>query len=351
MSYQKSSFRHPSLPLNDLGLTHQAYEGPLTTLCSGCGHDSIGAAIIQSCHELSIPPHRIAKLSGIGCSSKAPTYFLNKAHGFNTVHGRMPSVATGANMANRDLTYIGMSGDGDTSAIGMGQFAHVVRRRLNMLYIVANNGVYGLTKGQTSATADRGSKSKKGEENLLEGVDLAAMAIQLGATFVARSFSGDKRELVPLLKAALSHRGFAFIDVISPCVTFNNHVESTKSYDYVRDHVETASVTDFVPVKEEIIASCPVGAECRDICLHDGSIVRLQGVGDSYDPQDRAAAMSALEQRKAEGKILSGLLYVDPSAEDLHEVMGTTDKPLNSLTESALCPGNEVLRVINDSFR
>jgi 2-oxoglutarate ferredoxin oxidoreductase subunit beta len=350
MSYQKSTFRHPKLPVNDLGLTHQAYEGPLSTLCSGCGHDSIGAAIIQSCHELSIPPHRIAKLSGIGCSSKAPTYYLNKAHGFNTVHGRMPSVATGANMANRDLTYIGMSGDGDTSAIGMGQFAHVVRRGLNMLYIVANNGVYGLTKGQTSATADRGSKNKKGETNLLEGIDLVAMAIQLGATFVARSFSGDKRELVPLLKAALSHRGFAFIDVVSPCVTFNNHADSTKSYDFVRDHIETASVTDFVPVKEEIISSSEPGTS-RDICLHDGSIIRLQGVDNGYDPLNRIEAMNAIEQKKAEGKILTGLLYIDPTAEDLHEVMATTDKPLNSLTESALCPGNEVLQVINDSFR
>ncbi|WP_207063675.1 2-oxoacid:ferredoxin oxidoreductase subunit beta [Motiliproteus sp. SC1-56] len=351
MSYQKSSFRHPRLPVNDLGLTQQAYEGPLSTLCAGCGHDSIGAAIIQACHELSLPPHRIAKLSGIGCSSKAPTYFLNKAHGFNSVHGRMPSIVTGANMANKELTYIGMSGDGDTAAIGMGQFAHVVRRRLNMLYLVANNGVYGLTKGQTSATADRGSKSKKGEDNLLEGIDLATMAIQLGATFVARSFSGDKNELVPLLKAALSHRGFAFIDIISPCVTFNNHPGSTKSYDYVRDHIETASVSDFVPVKEEITSACPVGVTCRDICLHDGSIIRLQQTGDDYDPQNRAEAISAVEHHKAKGEILTGLLYVDPFAEDLHEVLETSDTPLNQLNEQALCPGNDVLQVINDSFR
>ncbi|MEH6472524.1 MAG: 2-oxoacid:ferredoxin oxidoreductase subunit beta [Halopseudomonas sp.] len=351
MSFLKSTFRHPKLPVNELGLTHQAYEGPLSTLCAGCGHDAIGASIIQACHELSLPPHRIAKLSGIGCSSKAPTYFLNKAHGFNTVHGRMPSVATGANMANRDLTYIGMSGDGDTAAIGMGQFAHVVRRRLNMLYIVANNGVYGLTKGQTSATADLGSKSKKGEVNLLEGIDLATLAMQLGATFVARSFSGDKQELVPLLKAALSHRGFAFIDVVSPCVTFNNHAGSTKSYDYIRDHIETASVTDFVPVKEEIISIGKPGDDSRDICLHDGSIIRLQSVDENYDPQNKAAAMGAIEQHKADGKILTGLLYIDPTAEDLHAVLNTTDKPLNSLTESALCPGNDALQVINDSFR
>ncbi|HEY5717572.1 MAG TPA: 2-oxoacid:ferredoxin oxidoreductase subunit beta [Motiliproteus sp.] len=350
MSYQKSSFRHPNLAVNDLGLTHRDYEGSLSTLCSGCGHDSIGAAIVQACHELSLPPHRIAKLSGIGCSSKAPTYFLGKSHGFNSVHGRMPSIVTGANMANRDLTYIGMSGDGDTAAIGMGQFAHVVRRRLNMLYVVANNGVYGLTKGQTSATSDRGSKNKGGEINLLEGIDLPTLAIQLGATFVARSFSGDKRQLVPLLKAALSHRGFAFIDVLSPCVTFNNHNGSTKSYDYVRDHIQTASVTDFVPVKEEITTECPAGV-CREICLHDGSILRLSSVANDYDPENRAEAIASIERHKAKGEILTGLLYLDPGAEDLHEVMQTSDRPLNSLTESCLCPGNTRLQMINDSFR
>ncbi|RDE19460.1 2-oxoacid:ferredoxin oxidoreductase subunit beta [Motiliproteus coralliicola] len=350
MSFLKSKFRHPKLPRNDLGLTQQAYEGPLSTLCAGCGHDAIGASIIQACHELSIPPHRIAKLSGIGCSSKAPTYFLDKAHGFNSVHGRMPSIVTGANMANRDLVYIGMSGDGDTSAIGMGQFAHVVRRRLNMLYLVANNGVYGLTKGQTSATADEGSLSKQGQANPLEGIDLVTMAIQLGATFVARSFSGDKRELLPLIKAGLSHNGFAFIDIVSPCVTFNNHAGSTKSYDYVRDHVTTGAVTDFVPVEEEIIVSSS-DSEAQDICLHDGSILRLQKTGNEYDPQDRQQALAAIEQSRQQDRILTGLLYVDPAAQDLHEVLGTTDKPLNSLGERALCPGSDVLEVINDSFR
>ncbi|WP_421870300.1 2-oxoacid:ferredoxin oxidoreductase subunit beta [Motiliproteus sp.] len=350
MSFLKSKFRHPKLPRNELGLTQQAYEGPLSTLCAGCGHDAIGASIIQACHELSIPPHRIAKLSGIGCSSKAPTYFLDKAHGFNSVHGRMPSIVTGANMANRDLVYIGMSGDGDTSAIGMGQFAHVVRRRLNMLYLVANNGVYGLTKGQTSATADEGSLSKQGQANPLEGIDLVTMAIQLGATFVARSFSGDKRELLPLIKAGLSHNGFAFIDIVSPCVTFNNHAGSTKSYDYVRDHVTTGAVTDFVPVEEEIIVSSS-DSEAQDICLHDGSILRLQKTGNEYDPQDRQQALAAIEQSRQEDRILTGLLYVDPAAQDLHEVLGTTDKPLNSLGERALCPGSDVLEVINDSFR
>ncbi len=350
MSYQKSKFHHPKLATNDLGLTYRDYEGSLSTLCAGCGHDSIGATITQACHELALPPHRIAKLSGIGCSSKAPTYFLGKAHGFNSVHGRMPSIATGANMANRELTYIGMSGDGDSAAIGFGQFAHVVRRRLNMLYLVANNGVYGLTKGQTAPTSDRGAKSKGGEENLLEGIDLATMALQLGATFVARSFSGDKNELLPLIKAALSHQGFAFIDVLSPCVTFNNHAGSTKSYDYVRDHIQTAAVTDFVPVKEEITTACTT-ADCQDICLHDGSVIRLHKTASNYDPRCRRSAINAIEKHREKGEILTGLLYVDPNAEDLHEVLGTTDKPLNTLGASTLCPGSEVLERLNEGFR
>src|SRR5689334_10318062 len=231
MTYMKPNFRHPELPTNDLGYTKKNYEGSLSTLCAGCGHDSISAAIVQACFELSIEPHKVAKMSGIGCSSKTPTYFLGNSHGFNSVHGRMPSVVTGANMANRDLIYIGVSGDGDTASIGMGQFVHAVRRSLNMTYIVENNGCYGLTKGQDSATADAGSKSKKGDANPFEAIDLAAMALQLGASFVARSFSGDKEQLVPLLKAAISHPGFAFIDVISPCVTFNNNPGSTKSYE------------------------------------------------------------------------------------------------------------------------
>src|SRR5210317_1700664 len=236
MSYQIPKFRHPDLPVNELGYTKADYEGSISTLCAGCGHDSISGAIVKACHELSIEPHKIAKLSGIGCSSKSPTYFLGNSHGFNSVHGRMPSVVTGAATANRDLIYIGVSGDGDTASIGMGQFAHVVRRNLNMTYIVENNGCYGLTKGQDSATQDRGSHSRKGAPNPFESIDLVAVALQLGATFVARSFSGDKDQLVPLIKAAIKHRGFALLDVISPCVTFNNHSGSTKSYDYTRDH-------------------------------------------------------------------------------------------------------------------
>src|ERR1700728_2769500 len=232
----KPKFQHPGLPKNDLGFTHRDYEGKGSTLCAGCGHDSITASIIEACYELSIEPHRVAKISGIGCSSKTPDYFLGNSHGFNTVHGRMPSVLTGANLANKDLIYLGVSGDGDSASIGLGQFAHCIRRGVNMVYIVENNGVYGLTKGQFSATSDAGLKSKRGVVNHDSAIDLVSMALQLGATFAARSFSGDKTQLVPLIKAALSHKGAAFIDVISPCVAFNNHAGSTKSFDYVREH-------------------------------------------------------------------------------------------------------------------
>src|SRR5438477_6577559 len=237
----KPKLHHPTLPSNALGFTRRDYEGKISTLCAGCGHDSISAALVQACWELDIEPHRIAKLSGIGCSSKTPDYFLGASHGFNTVHGRMPSVLTGANLANKDLIYLGVSGDGDSASIGLGQFAHAVRRGVNMLYIVENNGVYGLTKGQFSATADRGSKSKRGVINNDNSIDLVAMALQLGASFVGRSFSGDKTQLVPLIKAAIEHQGAAFIDCISPCVAFNNHTGSTKSFDYVREHNEAVN--------------------------------------------------------------------------------------------------------------
>ena len=242
----KPKFHHPGLPKNELGYTHRDYEGTVSTLCAGCGHDSITASIIEACFELSIEPHRVAKISGIGCSSKTPTYFLGNSHGFNSVHGRMPSVLTGANLANRDLIYLGVSGDGDSASIGLGQFAHSIRRGVNMTYIVENNGVYGLTKGQFSATADRGSKSKRGFINTDNSIDLAAMALQLGAGFVARSFSGDKTQLVPIIKAAIAHKGAAFIDVISPCVAFNNHAGSTKSFDFVREHNEAVNRLDYM---------------------------------------------------------------------------------------------------------
>ncbi len=338
------------MPKNTIGYAKADYEGVISTLCAGCGHDSISGAIVQACYEMAIEPHRVAKLSGIGCSSKTPNYFLNNSHGFNSVHGRMPSVATGANMANRDLIYLGVSGDGDTASIGMGQFVHAIRRNLNMLYIVMNNGCYGLTKGQDSATADQGSVSKSGSVNPFEGIDLPGMALELGATFVARSFSGDKTQLVPLIKAALSHKGFALIDVMSPCVTFNNNAGSTKSYDYVRDHIEALAEIGFVPEKEEITVSYETGTTV-DVELHDGSVVHLQKLADGWDPRDRQAAMRRLQAAKTEGEILTGLLYIDPNSKDLHEVIKSDSRPLNSLKEEDLCPGSAILDLINEDFR
>ena len=350
MSFYKPNFRHPQSPKNQLGLTTSAYEGTISTLCAGCGHDSISAAIIQAVWALDLEPHRIAKLSGIGCSSKSPTYFVKQAHGFNSVHGRMPSVVTGANVANRELTYIGVSGDGDTASIGMGQFAHVTRRNLNMMYIVENNGCYGLTKGQDSATADEGSKSKKGAINPYESIDLVALALDLGATFVARSFSGDKDQLVPLIQAALSHKGFAFIDVVSPCVTFNNHAGSTKSYDYTRDHVETAGVVDFVPVEQEITLD-QVKGSTKTVELHNGDSVRLTKMNEDYDPTDRHAAINALLEHKAEDKLLTGLIYLDTEADNFHEMINLSKKPLNEHNEDTLCPGSDSLNEINLGLR
>ena len=350
MSYLRSKFRHPALPKNDLGYTVDYYEGSLSTLCAGCGHDSISAAVAQACFELNIEPHKVAKLSGIGCSSKTPAYFLNNSHGFNSVHGRMPSVATGANLANKDLIYLGVSGDGDTASIGMGQFVHVIRRNLNMVYIVMNNGCYGLTKGQDSATAEHGSKNKSGHINLFESIDLASLAIELGATFVAQSFSGDKEQLIPLIKAAMSHSGFAFLNVISPCVTFNNNVGSTKSYDYVREHVEATSTFDFVPIAREIKTQYDEGST-ESLTMHDGSVIQLHKLAKDWDPLDRISAMNAVGNARAKNEILTGLLYLNPDCQDLHDLIETSDKPLNSLTESELCPGLEVLQGINDSFR
>jgi len=350
MSYVRSKFRHPLLPKNDLGYTVDYYEGSLSTLCAGCGHDSISAAIAQACFELNIEPHKVAKLSGIGCSSKTPAYFLNNSHGFNSVHGRMPSVATGANLANRDLIYLGVSGDGDTASIGMGQFVHVIRRNLNMVYIVMNNGCYGLTKGQDSATADPGSKNKSGHVNEFGAIDLASLAIELGATFVAQSFSGDKTQLIPLIKAGMSHPGFAFINVISPCVTFNNNVGSTKSYDYVREHVEATATFDFVPVMREIKADYEEGS-VESLKLHDGSFIRLHKLAEDWNPLDRLSAVTAVQNAKAKSEILTGLLYLEPDSEELHDILETSEIPLNKLTKAELCPGSKVLEGINASFR
>ncbi|MBP6003328.1 MAG: 2-oxoacid:ferredoxin oxidoreductase subunit beta [Pyrinomonadaceae bacterium] len=350
MTYIRSTFRHPALPKNDLGYTVDYYEGSLSTLCAGCGHDSINAAIVEACWEMNIEPHKVAKLSGIGCSSKSPAYFLSNSHGFNSVHGRMPSVATGANLANRDLIYFGVSGDGDTASIGMGQFVHVVRRNLNMVYLVMNNGCYGLTKGQDSATADAGSKNKSGNVNLFEAIDLASLAIELGATFVAQSFSGDKEQLIPLLKAAMHHKGFALLNVISPCVTFNNNPGSTKSYDYVREHMEVTGTVDFVPITREILASYESGS-VKDLTMHDGTTIHLHKLEKDWDPLDRFSAINAVQRSKAKGEILTGLLYLDESSQELHDLINTTETPLNMLAQSALCPGTDLLGKLNASLR
>ena len=346
----KPKLHHPTLAKNQVGYTRRDYEGAVSTLCAGCGHDSISSAIVQACWELDIEPHRVAKLSGIGCSSKTPTYFLGNSHGFNTVHGRMPSVLTGANLANRDLIYLGVSGDGDSASIGLGQFAHAMRRGVNMVYIVENNGVYGLTKGQFSATADKGSKSKRGVANPDEPVDLVRLALMLGAGFVARSFSGDKKQLVPLIKGAIEYRGAAFIDVISPCITFNNHPGSTKSYDYVREHNEAVNRLDLIEPREEITTDYAPG-EAVEIAQHDGTLLRLKKLAPDYDPTDRIKAMDFLQQHAAAGEVVTGLLYLHPDESDLHAYLNTVDTPLNQLGASELCPGTAALERINASLR
>jgi 2-oxoglutarate/2-oxoacid ferredoxin oxidoreductase subunit beta len=346
----KPRLHHPKLPSNALGYTRRDYEGAVSTLCAGCGHDSISAAIIQACFELDLEPHRIAKLSGIGCSSKTPTYFLGKSHGFNSVHGRMPSVLTGANLANRELLYLGISGDGDSASIGLGQFAHCIRRAVNMVYIVENNGVYGLTKGQFSATADKGSKARRGAVNTDSPIDLVALALQLGASFVARSFSGDKAQLVPLIKAAIEHNGAAFIDVISPCVAFNNNPESTKSFDYVRAHNEAVNMLDVIVGRDEITADYAPGT-VETIVQHDGSVLRLRNLAVDYDPCDRISALTYLQQRHAAGEVVTGLLFVEPDSGDMHDFLDTVETPLNRLGEAELCPGPDALARFNAAHR
>jgi 2-oxoglutarate ferredoxin oxidoreductase subunit beta len=346
----KPQFHHPDLPKNTLGYTRRDYEGKISTLCAGCGHDSITASIIEACFELAIEPHKVAKISGIGCSSKTPDYFLNASHGFNSVHGRMPSVLTGANLANRDLIYLGVSGDGDSASIGLGQFAHCMRRGVNMVYIVENNGVYGLTKGQFSATADRGSRSKRGVINTDSAIDMVGLALQLGATFVARSFSGDKNQLVPIIKAAIEHKGAALIDVISPCVAFNNHAGSTKSFDYVREHNEAVNRLDVITGRAPIkIDYAPGSVELVE--QHDGTTLALRKLNDEYDVHDRLAAMSFIQQHAAKGQIVTGLLYVEREPDDLHGHLNTVTTPLNALNEKELCPGAAVLDKVNAGLR
>jgi 2-oxoglutarate ferredoxin oxidoreductase subunit beta len=311
-SITKPIVTHPSIQRNSLGLTIRDYEGSMSTLCAGCGHDSITAAIVRALWELALPPHMIAKMSGIGCSSKTPAYFVSQAHGFNSAHGRMPAIATGAAAANRELTFIGVSGDGDSLSIGIGQLCHAIRRNVRMVYIIENNGVYGLTKGQFSASADRGSKSKRGEPNQMTPIDPVMLALSIGATFIARSFSGDKEQLVPILKAAIAHRGFALVDIISPCVTFNDHSGSTKSYLHTRQHQVKATETDFVPPAAEILAHLnPNGV--TSVTMHDGSQVRFRTVPAEYDPTDRRAVLSYLQEQQEKGDVVTGLLFLDES--------------------------------------
>jgi 2-oxoglutarate ferredoxin oxidoreductase subunit beta len=350
MSTPKPRVRHPSLKVNSVGLTHRDYEGGMSTLCAGCGHDSITAAIVEAFFELEIPPRQVAKLSGIGCSGKTPTYFLGQSHGFNGVHGRMPALATGVGAANRDLVLIGISGDGDSLSIGLGQLGHAIRRNVDMLYVLENNGVYGLTKGQFSASADLGSKSKRGEPNRQRPIDPVFLALTLGATFVARSFSGDKRQLVPILKAGLSHKGFALVDVVSPCVTFNDHEASTKSYRYTREQNRPVVMADFVPPAEEITASYE-GGTAREVAMHDGSLVRFRKVPEDYDPTDRDAVYAYLRERQGVGELPTGLLFIEPGAEDMHRTLGTVERRLHDLPFEALCPGATALEEIQRRFR
>jgi 2-oxoglutarate ferredoxin oxidoreductase subunit beta len=345
----KPKLHHPSLQKNAVGYTRRDYEGKVSTLCAGCGHDSVSGAIVQACWQLDIAPHRVAKLSGIGCSSKTPDYFLGASHGFNTVHGRMPSVLTGANLANRELLYLGISGDGDSASIGLGQFAHALRRGVAMVYIVENNGVYGLTKGQFSATADRGSVAKKGQANTDSAIDLVSLALQLGATYVARGFSGDKGQLVPLIEGAIRHRGAAFIDVISPCVAFNNHAGSTRSYDHVREHNEALNRIDFMDLAPE--ASAAGDEALIELPQADGSLMRLRRLHEKHDPTDRLGAMNRVQVLQAAGEIATGLIYVDPQPRDLHAGLNTVAAPLNRLGEAELCPGAAALAKLNASLR
>ena len=349
-SITKPPVRHPSLRTNALGLTKRDYEGAMSTLCAGCGHDSVTAALIQAFWELDLPPHRAAKMSGIGCSSKTTAYFMKQSHGFNSVHGRMPSVTSGANAANRDLTYIGISGDGDSLSIGLGQMAHAIRRNVHMLYMLENNGVYGLTKGQFSASADIGSMSKKGEANEQAPIDPVLLALTLGATFVARSFSGDKAQLIPIIKTGLAHHGFALIDVISPCVSFNDHEGSTKSYAYTREHEVELVDADYVPLRREI--SLPEKHEKVSVVqLHDGSSVRLRSTDDTYDPHDRDAAYTHVRACQTRGEVATGLLFIDEAARDLHEMNRTVATPLAELPFEVLCPGSAALSTLMERYR
>ncbi len=351
MSYiRKPSVRHPNLPRNDIGLTIRDYEGSLSTLCAGCGHDSVTAGIIRAFWRLGIEPHMAVKLSGIGCSSKTPTYFLSDAHGFNSVHGRMPSVATGANAARRNLTYIGISGDGDSLSIGLGQFCHAIRRNVNLTYVLENNGVYGLTKGQFSASADVGTINKRGHVNEARPIDPVMLALTLGATFVARCFSGDKAQLVPILEAALRHKGFSLIDVISPCVTFNDHEGSTKSFMYTRQNYHEVTEASLVELHAPIHTRQGEGSATR-VRLFDGSVVTLRSTTEDYDPTDRNGAYGHLSALRDAGEVATGLLYLEENDSDMHTMFGTTATDLVDVPYEDLCPGAAALDSLMAEFR
>jgi 2-oxoglutarate ferredoxin oxidoreductase subunit beta len=340
----------PAPKTNRIGLQVIDYRGGKTTLCAGCGHNAISERVIDAMYEMGVQPERVAKISGIGCSSKSPAYFMNRAHSFNSVHGRMPSVATGAVLANRHLLALGVSGDGDTASIGIGQFVHSMRRNLPMIYIIEDNGVYGLTKGQFSATADVGSKLKTGVINDLPALDTCALAIELGATFVARSFSGDKKQLLSILKAAIAHNGMVMIDVISPCVTFNDHEGSTKSYKYVKEHEEPLHEIDFVPSFEDISVAYDAGTT-TSVTLHDGSQLRLRKLEEDYDPSNKIEAVKRLMEAHDKGEVLTGVFYLDPKKPSFVDLLNMTEDPLATLPQERTRPPKEALEQIMEELQ
>jgi len=345
-----STVTQPPKKTNRIGLEVISYRGSKTTLCAGCGHNSVSERLIECFYELGVSPYDVAKFSGIGCSSKSPAYFLGLSHGFNGVHGRMPAIATGAILANSKLLGLGVTGDGDTASIGIGQFMHLVRRNLPMIYIIENNGVYGLTKGQFSATADLGSTLKSGTPNELPPFDCCALALKWGATFVARSFSGDKRQLQAIIKTAIAHRGLSVIDVISPCVTFNDHDGSTKSYSYMKDHEEALHELDFVPAFQDITVDIPEG-EVMDVQMHDGSHLRIRKLHRDFDPTDRLAALGALEEAEAKGEVLTGVLYVNTAKPTFLELLNLGEAPLGTLPEAKVRPTRAALDELMEELR
>jgi len=340
----------PAPKTNRIGLQVLDYRGGKTTLCAGCGHNAISERIIDAMYEMGVQPERVAKLSGIGCSSKSPAYFMSRSHSFIAVHGRMPSVATGAVLANRNLMTLGVSGDGDTASIGVGQFVHLMRRNLPIIYIIEDNGVYGLTKGQFSATADLGSKLKTGVINDLPPIDTCALAISLGATFVGRSFSGDKRQLHAMLKAAIAHKGTVMLDVVSPCVTFNDHEGSTKSYKYMKEHDEPLHEMDFVPAFQDINVDYDPGTT-MNVTMHDGSQLRLRKLEEDYDPTDKIGAIKRMMEAHAKNEVLTGVLYLDTQSPSFIEMLNVIDEPLATLPESVVRPGREVLDEVMEQLR